>query len=191
MPGSRDDDIERLCTEHLTLAHWVAHKVANQSGNVIEFEDMTSAAMEGLVKAARGFDPDRGVKFSSYAVPVIWGAVVDEIRRQLGQRKQGQPDPVRTRLTPFANVEELTVTTSPSAEDEALACSDFGELVDSFGFNTRDRAILEAASVYGGQKRLAQQTGVTEAAISWAVTKLRWRLEETGAAAVIRETLTA
>ena len=46
-------------------------------GRGIEYEELYSAGCMGLVKAVRAFDPERGVRFSTYAVPVILG----EIRR--------------------------------------------------------------------------------------------------------------
>ncbi len=44
-----------------------------------EFDDLFQVGMMGLLRAARNFDADRGVCFSTYAVPVILG----EIRRFL------------------------------------------------------------------------------------------------------------
>ena len=46
-------------------------------GRGIEYDDLFQAGCEGLIKAAAHFDPDRGYKFSTYAVPVILG----EMRR--------------------------------------------------------------------------------------------------------------
>lgn len=42
-------------------------------GRGIEYDDLFQAGCEGLVKAAQHFDPARGFKFSTYAVPVILG----------------------------------------------------------------------------------------------------------------------
>ena len=42
-------------------------------GRGIEYDDLFQAGCEGLIKAAEHFDPDRGYKFSTYAVPVILG----------------------------------------------------------------------------------------------------------------------
>ena len=47
------------------------------TGRGIEYEELYSAGCVGLVKAVKAFDPTRGVRFSTYAVPVILG----EIRR--------------------------------------------------------------------------------------------------------------
>ena len=46
-------------------------------GRGIEYDDLFQAGCEGLIKAVEHFDPDRGYKFSTYAVPVILG----EMRR--------------------------------------------------------------------------------------------------------------
>ena len=46
-------------------------------GRGIEYDDLFQAGCEGLIKADAHFDPDRGYKFSTYAVPVILG----EMRR--------------------------------------------------------------------------------------------------------------
>lgn len=44
-------------------------------GKGIEYEDMYSAGCIGLLKAAKAFDDSRGVRFSTYAVPVILGEI--------------------------------------------------------------------------------------------------------------------
>lgn len=46
-------------------------------GRGIEYDDLFQAGCVGLMKAVEHFDPDRGFKFSTYAVPVILG----EMRR--------------------------------------------------------------------------------------------------------------
>ncbi len=63
-----------LVTENMGLVHLCARRFV---GRGIDYEDMVQAGSLGLVKAARNFDPGRGLRFSTYAVPVILG----EIRR--------------------------------------------------------------------------------------------------------------
>ena len=57
---------------NLGLVHLCANKF---HGKGIEYEEIYSAGCEGLIKAARAFDEERGVKFSTYAVPVILGEI--------------------------------------------------------------------------------------------------------------------
>lgn len=44
-------------------------------GRGIEYDDLYSAGCIGLVKASKAFDETRGVRFSTYAVPVILGEI--------------------------------------------------------------------------------------------------------------------
>ncbi len=67
---SRDEIIQN----NLGLVHACAHKF---KGRGIEYDDLFQAGCMGLVKASDAFDHSRGVKFSTYAVPVILG----EMRR--------------------------------------------------------------------------------------------------------------
>lgn len=63
-------DRELLITENMGLVHSCAHRF---SGRGIEYEDLFQAGCMGLVKAFDAFDTERGVRFSTYAVPVILG----------------------------------------------------------------------------------------------------------------------
>ena len=67
---TRSEVIER----NLGLVHACAHRF---KGRGIEYEDLFQAGCIGLIKAADAFDTGRGVRFSTYAVPVILG----EMRR--------------------------------------------------------------------------------------------------------------
>ncbi len=58
--------------ENLGLVHLCANRF---KGRGIEYEDLYSAGCIGLVKAVRGFDESRGLKLSTYAVPVILGEI--------------------------------------------------------------------------------------------------------------------
>lgn len=63
-------DRDLLITENMGLVHSCAHRF---SGKGIEYEDLFQAGCMGLVKAFDAFDTERGVRFSTYAVPVILG----------------------------------------------------------------------------------------------------------------------
>lgn len=66
----------RLIQQHARLVTTLAGRFL-ASGQ--EFDDLYQIGMMGLLRAIRNFDPERGVCFSTYAVPVILG----EIRRFL------------------------------------------------------------------------------------------------------------
>jgi len=58
--------------ENLGLVHLCANKFRNRG---VEYEELYSAGCIGLLKAVKSFDTERGVKFSTYAVPVILGEI--------------------------------------------------------------------------------------------------------------------
>ena len=68
------DEKELFVKNNLGLVHSCAHRF---KGRGIEYDDLFGAGSIGLIKAIDAFDENRGVKFSTYAVPVILG----EMRR--------------------------------------------------------------------------------------------------------------
>lgn len=61
-----------VAEEHLGLVRLCANRFR---GRGVEYDDLYSAGCIGLLKAADAFDTERGVKFSTYAVPVILGEI--------------------------------------------------------------------------------------------------------------------
>ena len=66
--GPREEFIE----QNLGLVHACAGRFR---GRGVEYDDLYSAGCMGLIKAYDGFDEERGVRFSTYAVPVILGEI--------------------------------------------------------------------------------------------------------------------
>ena len=68
---------EQLVIRHLPLAR----KLATRYGRTQEpFEDLFQAASLGLLQAIDRFDPDRGIAFTSFAVPTILGELKRHFR---------------------------------------------------------------------------------------------------------------
>jgi RNA polymerase sigma-B factor len=68
---------EQLVVRHLSLAR----KLATRYGRTQEpFEDLLQVASLGLLKAIDRFDPDRGIAFTSFAVPTILGELKRHFR---------------------------------------------------------------------------------------------------------------
>ena len=58
--------------QHERLVHWLVHR---QGWDGLTYAEAVQAARVGLWHALQGYDPTRGTRFSSYAVPVIRHAV--------------------------------------------------------------------------------------------------------------------
>ncbi len=63
---------KKFIESNLGLVHLCANKFRSKG---IDYDDLYGAGCVGLLKAAKGFDRERGVKFSTYAVPVILGEI--------------------------------------------------------------------------------------------------------------------
>ena len=68
------DEIKRneFIENNLGLVHSICKRF---NGRGIEYDDLYQAGCVGLVKATDAFDDERGLMFSTYAVPVIMGEV--------------------------------------------------------------------------------------------------------------------
>jgi RNA polymerase sigma factor for flagellar operon FliA len=73
---------DALLTENLSLVHHVARQLERKLSNELDHDELVSAGTLGLMAAMNSFDPERGLAFSTFAVPRIRGAILDELRRQ-------------------------------------------------------------------------------------------------------------
>jgi len=71
---------ERLILHFAPLVKYVASRVATGLPASVEQADLVSYGMFGLIDALDKFEPARGNKFETYAIPRIKGAIIDELR---------------------------------------------------------------------------------------------------------------
>ena len=99
---SRDTALrDRLVEGYLPLARAVARKFA---GRGAEVEDLEQVAAIALMKAIERFEPERGFKFMTYAVPTITGEVRNHLRDRGGLMRM--PRDLRQRLYQLSQVQE-------------------------------------------------------------------------------------
>jgi RNA polymerase sigma factor FliA len=75
-PAARD----RLILHYAPLVKYVASRVATGLPASVEQADLVSYGTFGLIDALTKFEPGRGNKFETYAIPRIKGAIIDELR---------------------------------------------------------------------------------------------------------------
>ncbi|MBA3621200.1 MAG: RNA polymerase sigma factor WhiG [Euzebyales bacterium] len=71
---------ERLILQYSPLVKYVAGRVSVGLPATIEHADLVSYGMFGLIDAIEKFDLEKGVKFETYAITRIRGAIIDELR---------------------------------------------------------------------------------------------------------------
>ena len=57
-----------------------AWKLSRSTGNVVLVDDLVPSGVIGLMDAIKGFDPDRGLRFATYATMRVRGAMLDWLR---------------------------------------------------------------------------------------------------------------
>ena len=79
--GGREPEArEKLILHYAPLVKYVASRVATGLPASVEQADLVSYGMFGLIDALEKFEPGRGNKFETYAIPRIKGAIIDELR---------------------------------------------------------------------------------------------------------------
>jgi RNA polymerase sigma factor for flagellar operon FliA len=71
---------DELIVQYSALVKFVAGRVSVGLPHTIEQADLVSYGMFGLIDAIEKFDPERAIKFETYAITRIKGAIIDELR---------------------------------------------------------------------------------------------------------------
>jgi RNA polymerase sigma factor for flagellar operon FliA len=72
---------EQIITEYASLVKVVAGRLSMYLGYNVEYEDLVSYGIFGLIDAIDKFDPEKDVKFETYASLRIRGSILDQIRK--------------------------------------------------------------------------------------------------------------
>jgi RNA polymerase sigma factor for flagellar operon FliA len=78
-PSSRELR-NKLVERYLPLVKYNGERIWSRLPDGVELDDLISAGVFGLMDAIKAFDMGRGVKFETYCVPRIRGAMLDELR---------------------------------------------------------------------------------------------------------------
>lgn len=71
---------DRLIVAYSPLVKYVAGRLSSGLPQTVDTADLVSYGVFGLIDAIDKFDPDRGIKFETYAIARIKGAIIDELR---------------------------------------------------------------------------------------------------------------
>jgi RNA polymerase sigma factor for flagellar operon FliA len=72
---------ERIIVQYAPLVKYVVGRLALNLPTVIDSDDVISYGTIGLIDAVERFDPSRGIKFETYAIARIRGAIIDALRQ--------------------------------------------------------------------------------------------------------------
>ena len=129
--GLKEISREKFIESNLGLVHSCANRFRAKG---IEYEELYAAGCVGLVKAYDAFDTDRGVQFSTYAVPVILGEIKKLFRdggmvkvtrsvKELSLKINYARDVLQKRLGHEPSLKDLAFELKVSVEEIAQAVS--------------------------------------------------------------------
>ncbi len=174
-----NDACERLLIDNSALIWSVARRYY---GRGVDPEDLYQLGCLGFLKAVRGFDPDYGTQFSTYAVPKIAGeirrflrddgmvkvsrgmkersAALRQARQQLSQQLGREP-----------TLSELSAATGLEAEDIAAADTAALSVASLQSESGEDGFTLESVLGTGGM----EEEVVERLTLRWAIDALPQR----------------
>lgn len=79
--GRSGKERDLLITRYLPLIRFVAGRMAVTPPAGLDYEDILSFGVFGLIDAVDRFEPSKGYVFQTFAIPRIRGAILDELRK--------------------------------------------------------------------------------------------------------------
>jgi RNA polymerase sigma factor for flagellar operon FliA len=108
---------DRLILTYAPLVKFVAGRLGATLPSHVDEQDLVSYGLLGLIGAIERFDPDREIKFETYAIARIKGAIIDELRSL-----DWVPRSVRTRAREIERaIASLERTLMRAPTDEEIA----------------------------------------------------------------------
>ncbi|SDM94528.1 FliA/WhiG family RNA polymerase sigma factor [Allokutzneria albata] len=108
---------DRLVLHYAPLVKYVAGRVGTGLPSYVDVADLVQSGIFGLVDAIEKFEPERGLKFETYAMQRIRGAILDDLRAQ-----DWVPRSVRSRARDVERaIERLEARLQRSATDAELS----------------------------------------------------------------------
>ena len=108
---------EQIIVEYAPLVKLVAGRLSMYLGTNVEYEDLVGYGIFGLIDAIDKFDPNKEVKFETYASLRIRGAILDQIRKM-----DWIPRTVRQKQKKLdETIRGIEMRTGKNASDEEIA----------------------------------------------------------------------
>jgi RNA polymerase sigma-B factor len=163
---------ERLINMHLNLVRFLARKFANRGEPV---DDLIQVGTIGLINAVDRFDPERGIRFATYATPTIAGEIKRHFRdrgwaikvprrlQELNLAANKAVDALVQRLDRSPTVKEIAKEID-ATEEEALEALELGQMyelvsLDSETSQADDASHATVADYVGADDGVLEEIG--------------------------------
>lgn len=161
---------EQLILAYAQLVKLVAGRLSMYLGHNVEYDDLVSYGIFGLIDAIDKFDMDKNVKFETYASLRIRGAILDQIRkmdwipRTVRQRQKKIDEAMKSvemRTGKAATDEEIAIELGVS-EDELVNWQSQLKVTNVVSLNEFEEQGQEPNMEFASQNRFSQPEDVVE-----------------------------
>src|ERR671919_508186 len=196
---------DRLILTYAPLVKYVAGRLGSGLPAHVEEGDLVSYGLLGLIGAIERFDPDRDIKFETYAIARIKGSIIDELRsmdwvpRSVRARARdiertiAQLEAKLGRAPTDEDIARIDTIEDPQAAEPqaAMAHTELREALGEAIARLPEREKLVVTLYYYEEltlREIGEVLGVTESRVSQlhtkAILRLKARLSSTAARAV-------
>lgn len=154
---------QRLIEGNMRLALYVS----KQFENALESEELVAISMVGLVKAANAFEPNKGIKFNTFASVVIKNEILMAIRKN---RKTWRDISLYSSMSvdDKGNEQEIWETIGDLKSEKQMDRVEIQELIRTVreGLNEEERYVIAQWVDGVPQRKTAEILGVTQSRVS-------------------------
>lgn len=126
---------EALIENYLPLVRQIAVSIIKKLRPGVDLDDLISDGTFGLMRAVEQFDPGRGVKFETYATPVVRGAIYNGLRALdwMPERTRGKARALQRAMERFTVLYGRPGTEQELAEELKMSTTEVYELITDLG----------------------------------------------------------
>lgn len=130
----KDAEKDALVEKHFSLVRKIAARLMKNLKQV-DFDDLVGDGVFGLMKAIEQFDPERGVKFETYATPVIRGAILNGLRAMdwVPERKRTKTRELQKAMEQFQATHGREGTQNELAGELQVSAQEVYDLIADLG----------------------------------------------------------
>lgn len=168
-----EDAAHKLVEGNMGLVHSIARRY---TGRRVDAEDLVQIGAIGLIKAVRQFDLDYGVRFSTYAVPMIIGEIKRFLRddgavkvsravKETAAKGRYAEEALRRRLGRDPTIGEISAECGIAADDIAAAFEAATEprSLEGASSDEDDRTLMDRLSVGDTEDRIVDKVFLADA----------------------------
>lgn len=137
-------------------------------------EDLFATGLVGVIKAASTFKPDKGVKFSAYATPIIRNEILTTLRKKRIIPALSLDEPYDLRNGESVDFSEM-IADNRRLEEEVIADMQMKQILSNL--SDREKKIIFSSMDGKTQREIAEACGISQPYVSRIIKSIykKWR----------------